>query len=86
MALRYDQPVATLEAGDIFGEMTCMNSYPRSATVQAEEDCTVLEMLRNVLYILQRNKRSGAWLEEGGHEAGSLHTRGPLQAHETGGG
>jgi CRP-like cAMP-binding protein/Fe-S-cluster-containing hydrogenase component 2 len=64
VSLRYDQPVATLEAGDIFGEMTCMNNYPRSATVQAEEDCTCLEMLRNVLYILQRNKKSRAWLEE----------------------
>ena len=42
-------------AGDLFGEMTCMNSYPRSATVRAAEDCTVLEMLRNVLYILQRS-------------------------------
>jgi CRP-like cAMP-binding protein/NAD-dependent dihydropyrimidine dehydrogenase PreA subunit len=58
VALRYDNPVATLEAGDIFGEMTCMNSYPRSATVTAAEDVTVLEMDRNVLYILQRSKRS----------------------------
>jgi len=64
VSLAYDNPIDTMGAGDIFGEMTCMNSYPRSATVQAEEDCTVLEMLRNVLYILQRNKRSRAWLEE----------------------
>ena len=41
--------------GDIFGEMTCMSFYPRSATVRAAEDCTVLEMLRNVLYIMQRS-------------------------------
>ena len=33
-----------------------MNSYPRSATVRAAEDVTVLEMGRNVLYILQRSK------------------------------
>jgi CRP-like cAMP-binding protein/Fe-S-cluster-containing hydrogenase component 2 len=68
VALRYDnpnqQPVATLEAGDIFGEMTCMSFYPRSATVQATEDCTVLELLRNVLYILQRNSKSRAMLQE----------------------
>jgi CRP-like cAMP-binding protein/Fe-S-cluster-containing dehydrogenase component len=64
VSLRYDNPVATLEAGDIFGEMSCMNNYPRSATVVAEEDCTCLEMLRNVLYILQRNKKSRAWLDE----------------------
>ncbi len=50
------QPVAELQAGDLFGEMTCMNYYPRSATVRAKTDCTVLEMLRNVLDILQRNK------------------------------
>ncbi len=62
--LRYDNPVATLGKGEIFGEMTCMSSYPRSATVRAEEDCTVLEILRNVLYILQRNKASRARLDE----------------------
>src|SRR5262245_4820476 len=62
--LDYDNPVDTLGKNDIFGEMTCMNSYPRSATVVAEEDCTVLELLRNVLYILQRNKKSRAWLDE----------------------
>jgi CRP-like cAMP-binding protein/Fe-S-cluster-containing dehydrogenase component len=55
VALAYDHPQATLKAGDIFGEMTCMSNYPRSATVRAAEDCTVLEVLRNVLYIMQRN-------------------------------
>ncbi len=64
VSLDYDNPVATMGANDIFGEMTCMSSYPRSATVVAEEDCTVLEMLRNVLYILQRSKKSRAWLDE----------------------
>ncbi|MBL8798697.1 MAG: cyclic nucleotide-binding domain-containing protein [Planctomycetia bacterium] len=64
VTLRYDNPVATLEAGELFGEMTCMNSYPRSATVRATEDCTALEMLRNVLYVLRRGKRSRALLDE----------------------
>jgi CRP-like cAMP-binding protein/Fe-S-cluster-containing hydrogenase component 2 len=32
-----------------------MSFYPRSATVRAAEDCTLLEMLRNVLYIMQRS-------------------------------
>ena len=32
-----------------------MSFYPRSATVRAAEDCTVLEMLRNVLYVMQRS-------------------------------
>jgi CRP-like cAMP-binding protein/Fe-S-cluster-containing dehydrogenase component len=55
VALPYGRPQATMTPGDIFGEMTCMSLYPRSATVTAGEDCTVLEMLRNVLYIMQRS-------------------------------
>ena len=55
VALPYGKPVAPMGPGDIFGEMTCMSHYPRSATVVAVEECTVLEMLRNVLYIMQRN-------------------------------
>lgn len=64
ISLKYGDPVASLEAGDIFGEMTCMNHYPRSATVEASGDVTLLEMDRNVLYILQRNKKSKALLDE----------------------
>ena len=55
VALPYGRPRATIGEGDIFGEMTCMSHYPRSATVRAAEDCTVLEMLRNVLYVMQRS-------------------------------
>ena len=44
--------------------MTCMNFYPRSATVRAETDCTMLEMLRNVLDVLQKNKTFRAQLDE----------------------
>ena len=62
--LAYDNPVAELGPGDLFGEMTCMNFYPRSATVRAETDCTMLEMLRNVLDILQRNKTFRAQMED----------------------
>jgi CRP-like cAMP-binding protein len=61
--LSYENPVATLKAGDLFGEMTCMSLYPRSATVRAETDCTVLELLRNVLDIMQRNKNFRAQLD-----------------------
>ena len=42
----------------ILGEMTCMNRYPRSATVVAVEESQVLEIRRNVLYMLQRNSVS----------------------------
>jgi CRP-like cAMP-binding protein/Fe-S-cluster-containing dehydrogenase component/ferredoxin len=49
-------PVARLGPGDLFGEMTCLSFYPRSATVRAIEDTVVLEMLRNVLHMLQKDK------------------------------
>jgi CRP-like cAMP-binding protein/Fe-S-cluster-containing hydrogenase component 2/ferredoxin len=61
--LPYGNPVATLSAGDMFGEMTCMSFYPRSATVRAKTDCVMLEMLRNVLDVMQKNKTFRAQLE-----------------------
>jgi CRP-like cAMP-binding protein/Fe-S-cluster-containing hydrogenase component 2 len=54
--LSYGNPVAELGPGDLFGEMTCMNFYPRSATVIAEGDVVAYEMLRNVLDIMLKNK------------------------------
>jgi CRP-like cAMP-binding protein/Fe-S-cluster-containing dehydrogenase component len=54
--LSYGNPVAELGPGDLFGEMTCMNFYPRSATVRAESEVVAFEMLRNVLDILLKNK------------------------------
>lgn len=65
VTLEYGNPVAVLEPEDIlFGEMTCMSRYPRSATVRAVEDCEVLEILRNVLYMLQRNTKSKKILDD----------------------
>ena len=64
VVLPYSKPHASMVVGDLFGEMTCMNSYRRSATVRATEDCTVLEMLRNVLYIMQRSPAFRKNLEE----------------------
>ena len=61
--LPYDNPIAQLHAGDLFGEMTCMSFYPRSATVRAATDVVVLEMLRNVLDVMQKNKTFRAQLE-----------------------
>jgi CRP-like cAMP-binding protein/Fe-S-cluster-containing hydrogenase component 2/ferredoxin len=54
--LDLSNPVAQLGPGDLFGEMTCLSFYPRSATVRATEDTVVLEMLRNVLQMLQKDK------------------------------
>jgi len=56
-------PIAELGPGELFGEMTCMSYYPRSATVRAKTDCRMLEMLRNVLDIMQRNKTFREHLE-----------------------
>jgi CRP-like cAMP-binding protein/Fe-S-cluster-containing dehydrogenase component len=57
-------PVNELHPGDLFGEMSCMNRYPRSATVRAKTDCVMLEMLKNVLEIVQRNKTMRAQIEK----------------------
>ncbi len=62
--LAQDNRLALLEAGDLFGEMTCMNYYPRSATVRAKTECVVLEMLRNVLDIMRRNRSFRARIEQ----------------------
>ena len=75
--LEYGDPVAELGPGDLFGEMTCMSFYPRSATVRAETDCTMLEMLRNVLDIMQKNKTFKAQLDQTyRHRALDSHLRG----------
>src|SRR5437773_2517661 len=62
--LSYGNPVAELSPGDLFGEMTCMNFYPRSATVIAESEIVAYEMLRNVLDIMLKNKAFRAQLDE----------------------
>jgi CRP-like cAMP-binding protein len=62
--LSYGNPVAELGPGDLFGEMTCMNFYPRSATVRAEGDVVAYEMLRNVLDIMMKNKTFRAEIDQ----------------------
>lgn len=58
-------PIASLGAGELFGEMTCMSFYPRSATVRAKTRVVVLEMLRSILDILKRGSKTfKAQLEE----------------------
>ncbi len=58
----------------ILGEMTCMNDYPRSATVVALEPSEVLEIRRNVLYMLQRNAAAR-------HTLGKVYRERALQEH-----
>src|SRR5436305_6203891 len=66
-------PVATLGPGDLFGEMTCLNFYPRSATVRALEETVVLEMLRPVLEVLLRSKTFRAQTDDA-YRARALET------------
>jgi CRP-like cAMP-binding protein/Fe-S-cluster-containing hydrogenase component 2 len=57
--LEYGNPVADLGAGAIFGEMSCLSFYPRSATVIAAEDGTeCLEMLRSALDFLKQKSKA----------------------------
>jgi CRP-like cAMP-binding protein/Fe-S-cluster-containing hydrogenase component 2 len=53
--LTYGNLAAALGPGDIFGEMSCLSIAPRSATVVAETDCVLVEMLRNVYELLQKS-------------------------------
>ncbi|MCH7988793.1 MAG: 4Fe-4S binding protein [Planctomycetes bacterium] len=46
---------APLYEGEMFGEMSCINRTPRSATVVATNDCYMLEMLQNLLNVLRRD-------------------------------
>jgi len=61
--LKFGDPMVLLDSGDLFGEMTCMDFYPRSATAIALEDCVLLEMMRNVLELLKKAKSFKAKLE-----------------------
>ncbi len=71
----FGELVATRGPEDlILGEMTCMSFYPRNATLVAREDGEVLEVRRNVLYMLQRNAVSRKVLDR-------VYRERALQAH-----
>jgi Fe-S-cluster-containing dehydrogenase component/CRP-like cAMP-binding protein len=63
LAIAHDGPTdidghtksAAMYEGELFGEMSCMTRMPRSATVRAERDLYLLEMLGNVLDMIRRD-------------------------------
>lgn len=59
------KPIATMIEGALFGEASCINHQRRSATVRADADGTVIiEMTRNFLDVLQRNRDFRTALEK----------------------
>ncbi len=44
-----DTRMNELKAGDLFGEMSCINFYPRASTVRARTECVMVEMIRTVI-------------------------------------
>jgi ferredoxin len=59
------EPDAVVTPEDvILGEMTCLSSYPRTATVVAWSDGEIFEMRRNVVYMLQRNATARKRLDQ----------------------
>jgi Fe-S-cluster-containing hydrogenase component 2/CRP-like cAMP-binding protein len=59
----YDSRQATLREGELFGERSSLYGTPRSATIVAERDCYMLEMLRNILDQVQDDKAYKARME-----------------------
>ncbi|HYC22501.1 MAG TPA: cyclic nucleotide-binding domain-containing protein [Candidatus Bathyarchaeia archaeon] len=49
LACEAPPPEQLLRPGDVFGVDSCINFYPREATVVAAERCVAVEMLRSVL-------------------------------------
>ena len=55
--LDYETKTASIRSGELFGEMSCLNRSPRSATIVAAHDIYVVEMLRNILDILKKDAK-----------------------------
>ncbi|MGE0709667.1 MAG: cyclic nucleotide-binding domain-containing protein [Planctomycetota bacterium] len=51
--LSVDRPIGALQPGELFGELACMSSQPRAATVAATRVIYMLELARSVFEVLQ---------------------------------
>ncbi|MGD0091329.1 MAG: cyclic nucleotide-binding domain-containing protein [Planctomycetota bacterium] len=54
--LQWDNPLGEVQAGELFGEMTCLTNVRRSATMRALEDCVILELLPQALLMLREHQ------------------------------
>jgi len=52
------------EEGHVFGEMSCMTLAPRSTTVVLDQDCYVIEFLRNIFDKVQSDAGYRKWADE----------------------
>jgi len=57
---KVEQVLARMSVGDFFGEMTLFDREPRSATLQAETDATLLTLDRDSVEHLARNSPRAA--------------------------
>ncbi len=53
----YKTRQAPMFEGDLFGEMACMTNSPRSATITADGEVYMLEFLKNVFTLIQRDDK-----------------------------
>ncbi len=52
----YTTRQAPMFEGDLFGEMACMTNAPRSATITADGEVYMLEFLKNVFNLIQKDE------------------------------
>jgi len=62
--INYQTRTAPMFETDIFGEMSCINHTPRSATIVADSDCFMLEFLRVFLDELRKDANYCAKMDD----------------------
>ncbi len=63
--IRSDRPTIKLGANELFGEMSALSKYPRSATVTARKPSVLLQVTGRVLsFVMKRNKTFKATIDQ----------------------